>query len=150
MMERFESFLNLSVALTGFSQIELRGTGMVNDYLGALEATLPVGVCDELLTAWGALSAGADDDLAVRQILGDSKLGPVAQNLIVLWYCGTWTALPDAWRSAYGVSPLDMKRVISAEAYQAGLQWVVAGAHPPGSGQQGFAAWSMPPDGSSR
>lgn len=149
MMERFESFLNLSVALTGFSPIELRGTGVANDYLGALEATLPVGVCDELLTAWDTQSAGADDDTAVRQILGDPKLGPVAQNLTVLWYCGTWTALPDVWRSAYGVSPLDMKRVISAEAYQAGLQWVVAGAHPPGSGQQGFAAWSMPPDGSS-
>jgi len=148
-MERIESFLGLSVVLTGFSRLELLGTGMAADYLCALEATLPPGVCDELLDAWDARPAGADGEAPASKILGDPKLGPVAQHLILLWYTGAWTALPDAWRSAYGAAPLDTSRVVSAEAYQAGLQWVAIGGHPPGSRQQGFAAWSSPPEGSS-
>ena len=79
-------------------------------------------------------------------VLDDPKLGPVARNLIVVWYCGTWTALPDGWREAYGTSPLDTDRVLSAEAYQAGLQWVAAGAHPAGALQQGYGAWSAEPE----
>jgi hypothetical protein len=147
-MERIESFLGLSVPLTGFSRIELLGTGMAAEYLGVVEATLPPGVCDELLNAWEARPAGAEDETLVRQILADPKLGPVAQNVILLWYCGAWTGLPETWRSAYGAAPLDVHRVVSAEAYQAGLQWIAAGAHAPGSQQQGFAAWAVPPDGS--
>jgi hypothetical protein len=69
----------------------------------------------------------------------------VAQNLIRMWYCGTWAKLPDDWRAAYGTSPLDTDRVLSVEAYQAALQWVVAGAHPPGTRQQGFGSWAEPP-----
>jgi hypothetical protein len=148
-MERIESFLGLSVLLTGFSRIELLGTGIAADYLCTLEATLPTGVCDQLLSAWDARPTDSDAEAIADQILNDPKLGPVAQNLILLWYCGTWTALPEAWRSAYGAAPLDVNRVVSAEAYQAGLQWIAAGAHAPGSRQQGFAAWSMPPEGSS-
>lgn len=147
-MERLESFLGLSVALTGFSRMELLGTGMSADYLCALEATLPDGVCDQLLGAWESQSAGSDPAAAADQILNDPKLGPVGRNLILLWYCGAWTALPDAWRRAYGASPLDVSRVVSPEAYQAGLQWIAIGAHAPGSRQQGFAAWSTPPEGS--
>jgi hypothetical protein len=139
-MERLERFLGLSVLLTGFSRTELLGTGMADDYLYTLETTLPVGVCDLLLSDW--------DAQPIDQLLNDPKLGPVARNLIMMWYCGTWTALPDAWRSAYGASPLDVSRVVSAEAYQAGLQWIAIGAHAPGSRQQGFAAWSMPLEGS--
>jgi hypothetical protein len=147
-MERIESFLGLSAPLTGFSRIELLGSGMAAEYLCTLEATLPAGVCNELLSAWDARPAGSDPEAAAAQLLNDPKLGPVAQHVILLWYCGSWTALPDAWRSAYGAAPLDVSRVVSAEAYQAGLQWLAAGAHAPGSRQQGFAAWSMPPEGS--
>jgi hypothetical protein len=64
-----------------------------------------------------------------------------------MWYCGTWTAMPDAWRAAYGASPLDVNRVVSAQAYQAGLQWVAASAHPAGARQQGYGAWATTPAG---
>ena len=111
---------------------------MTDTYLRALDAVLPARTLDELL------AAGERDD-GVAELLDDAKLGPVARNLILLWYCGTWTALPDEWRAAYGTSPLDTTRVESAEAYLAGLQWVVAGAHPAGARQQGFGAWSTEP-----
>ncbi len=116
----------------------LLGTGMTDAYLRALDAVLPAGMLDELL------AAGERDD-GVSALLEDAKLGPVARNLILLWYCGTWTALPDEWRAVNGTSPLDTTRVESAEAYLAGLQWVVAGAHPAGARQQGFGAWAGAP-----
>jgi hypothetical protein len=137
---RTERFLELSVRLTGFGRVALLGTGMTDAYLRALDEVLPTGTVDELL------AAGERDD-GVSHLLDDAKLGPVARNLILLWYCGTWTALPDEWRAAYGTSPLDTTRVESAEAYLAGLQWVVAGAHPAGARQQGFGAWAVAPEG---
>lgn len=149
-MDRLESFLGLSVQLTGFSRLELLGAGMSAAYLRTLEETLPTGVCDQLLHAWAVRAAEDDADAVVSQLLNDPKLGPVAQHLILLWYCGSWRTMPEAWRNAYGAAPLDMTRVVSAEAYQAGLQWLAAGAHAPGSQQQGFGAWSMPPEGVAR
>jgi hypothetical protein len=137
----------LSAILTGFGRIELLGTGMVGEYLRTLDAILPAGLLDEFLAVPERLPQGADLEGAVTsQIIDDPKLGPLARNVILLWYCGTWTALPDAWRAAHGASPLDTDHVVSAEAYQAGLQWVVAGAHPAGAQQQGFGAWSLAPE----
>jgi hypothetical protein len=153
---RAGQFAELSALLTGFGQIELLGTGMASSYLRAIDAVLPEGVLDELLGAFGRLPPRTDGEAreareareaALRSsILDDPKLGPVARNLILVWYCGTWTTLPDAWRTAYGTSPLDTDRVLSAEAYQAGLQWVAAGAHPAGALQQGYGAWSAEPE----
>lgn len=147
MQERVEQFLGLSTVLTGFDRTQLLGTDMTSGYLRTLDETLPAGVLDELLAAYQRLPEGEEREAAVTaDILNDQKLGPVARNLILLWYCGTWTTLPDAWRAKYGISPLDTNRVVSGEAYQAGLQWAVAGAHPPGSSQQGFGSWSMAPE----
>jgi hypothetical protein len=146
MGERSDRFLELSGLLTGFGRVQLAGTGMTETYLQALDAVLPAGVIDELLAAFQRLPAGPGREAAAAsQILGDPKLGPVARNVIVLWYCGTWTALPDAWRAAYGASPQDTTHVVSGEAYQAGLQWTAAGAHPPGASPQGFGAWALAP-----
>jgi hypothetical protein len=133
---RSERFAVLSARLTGFGRVTLLGTGMTAEYLAWIDAVVGAPIVDELLEAD-----------AVDVLLQDPRLGPVARNLILLWYCGTWTALPEEWRAAYGTSPLDTTRVQSAEAYQAGLQWVVAGAHPAGARQQGFGAWSVAPAG---
>lgn len=147
MDERANEFLEMSALLTGFDRVQLLGTGMAESYFHAIDAVLPAGLLDELLETCGRLPAGADRETAVgSEILGDPKLGPVARNVILMWYCGTWTALPDAWRSAYGASPLDTDRVLSAEAYQAGLQWTAAGAHPAAARQQGYGAWAAAPE----
>ena len=82
MRERLESFIELSEALTGFSRVQLLGTGMAEEYLRAVEEAVPAPVLEELLAAGDAVT-----------ILEDAKLGPVARNVILLWYCGTWTAL---------------------------------------------------------
>lgn len=151
MDERADQFLEMSVLLTGFGRVQLLGTGLADSYLHAIDAVLPDGVLDELLEAFGRLPAGADRSAAIgAAILGDPKLGPVARNIILMWYCGTWTRLSDTWRSAYGTSRLDTDHVVSADAYQAGLQWVAAGAHPAGARQQGYGAWAVAPERSRR
>jgi hypothetical protein len=151
MSDRSEVFLDLSALLTGFSRVQLLGTGVADEYLKTLEETLPGDVLDGLLDGYERLPAGDQREAAlVSEILGDSKLGPVARNLILLWYRGSWAALPGDWREAYGTSALDTDRVISAASYVAGLQWAAAGAHPVGARQQGFGAWALPPEGAAR
>ena len=145
--DRYGLFLDLSELLTGFTRVQLLGTGVAGDYLRALEEVVPANVVNELLAAYAQLPAdGVRETAAASEILADPKLGPVARNLITMWYCGTWAELPDEWREAHGTSPLDADRVISPEAYLAGLQWVAAGAHPMGARQQGFGAWALPPE----
>ena len=156
--KRLDQFVGLSALLTGFGPVHLVGTGMAEAYLRSADAALPAGVLDELLVAFARLEAiparpggttqpgGPDLEAAAGQaILGDAKLGPVARALILLWYRGTWTVLPQEWRAAHGGSPQDADHVVSAEAYQAGLQWDAAGAHPAGARQQGYGAWASPP-----
>jgi hypothetical protein len=144
--ERVERFLDLSVLLTGFGRVELLGTGMLEDYLGAVDDVLPAGLLDELFVAYEALPARDREAAAGFAIFDDATLGPVARNLILLWYCGTWTQLPEDWRRLHGTSPLDTHRVVSPASYLAGLQWVAAGAHPVGARQQGYGAWAVPPE----
>lgn len=149
MQQTIENFLGLSALLTGFSGVVLAGTGMTGEYLRALAMALPAGVLEELLADYAKLPSGTDRDAAVETLLHAPKLGPVAQNLMLLWYTGAWSSLPATWYSAYGDAPADgkgaVKGVVSGEAYQAGLQWIAAGAHAAGSAQQGFGAWSLPP-----
>ena len=145
MQDRLGKFLGLSAILTGSSRFELLSTAMASDYLHTFDEILPTGIVDELLGTLEQLPPENHKEPGAAQILKDPKLGPVARNLILLWYCGTWTPMPDAWRAQFGASELDVRHVVSAKAYQAGLQWVVAGAHPAGAQQQGFGAWSMSP-----
>jgi hypothetical protein len=149
MADRSQQFVDLSALLTGFDRVDVFGTGMAEDYLSTLGDVLPAGALDELLAAHDRVAAAPDPAAAVAsEILGDPKLGPLARNVILLWYCGAWTELPDDWRAAYGASPLDGNRVVSGAAYESGLQWIVAGAHPAGARQQGYGAWAAPPRGS--
>ena len=105
MDKRVEQFVELSEVLTGFGRVQLLGTGMTDTYLRTLDAVVPASIVTELLTACSRLPEGYGPDAAVgAQILDDPKLGPIARNIIVLWYCGSWTALPDEWRYAYGAS----------------------------------------------
>jgi hypothetical protein len=134
-------FLRLSVILTGFEEYELLGTGMLVAYY------------DELLRIIGAREAGAlfgavsqvDDDGFRERILDDPRFGPVARNVLMMWYLGTWTQLPRQWRNAYGATSYDTDHVVSAAAYREGLVWPAAGTHPMSAKQPGFGSWARPP-----
>jgi hypothetical protein len=142
---RREQFVDVSAELTGFPRAQLFGTGMSGTYLEVLDEILSVGGVDEFL-ALCTRPADSSGNAGVSGIVEDAGWGPVARNIIILWYCGTWTALPDAWRAVRGTAPTDTDHVVSAEAYQMGLQWVAAGAHPAGARQQGYGAWAIAPE----
>lgn len=136
-------FLRLSVILTGYDDYELLGTGMLETYY------------DELLQVIGAREAGAlfgalrrvdpGDESSFRSvILDDDRYGPVARNIVTMWYLGTWSQLPREWRNDYGATAYDTDHVVSAAAYRASLVWPTAGTHPMGARQQGFGSWAKP------
>lgn len=141
-----EAFVALSAALTGFRGVDLWGTGQVKPYLGELLATVGEDIVAQLL-AQGEKALGSPDPTAALEqlVMDDEDLGPVAQSLIILWYLGQWSPLPNAWRNRNGANPLDVPRVISADAYTSGLVWTAIGAHPMGAKPGGYGSWARPP-----
>lgn len=150
-VERIEGFLAVSATLTAFSQFDLRGTGQAESYLATLLAAVGPDTTDELVAAHAAVVAASpgDDrarDLLVRtRILSNDRLGPVARNLMKLWYIGTWYSMPQSWTQAHGVGGVDGTFVVSSTSYAEGLVWPAIGANPPGAKGPGYGTWAAPP-----
>ena len=146
-------FITLSVALTGFDAATLHGTGMVTTYYDTMATIVGERLLGRLLGAWGrALAAGGGDpdarDRALQHtVLADPTLGPLARNLMTLWYLGQWNQLPADWRNTHGAHARDTDHVVSGEAYVQGLVWPAVHTHPQGAKQPGFGSWSLPPVG---
>jgi hypothetical protein len=149
--ERTARFLDLSVRLTAFAVFDLHGTGQVEPYLATVEAATGEDALDELLAAYERLlgesrqDGSAVDGLLRREILADAKLGPIARNIIKLWYIGTWYELPSAWRESFGTREQDFTHVVSPAAYTEGLLWPAIGANPNGAKAPGYGSWAQPP-----
>lgn len=135
-----EGFLDLSVHLTGFSKIDLLGTGMLDVYFNKFMTA--VGITDSK-SFWQQANAilgesqGKEDQAAGmirKQLMGDPDNAAVAKKIIIMWYTGSW---PDDQMNS---------TVISAEAYKASLMWTVFQAHVPGARQPGYGSWSLSPD----
>lgn len=146
-----EPFLALSAILTGFEEVELLGTGLVDAYFDEVVSIVGKAFSDELWrTTTQVIEQFSKDEAKLeaavrREILASPLLGPIARNIIQMWYVGNWNELPQSWQQVYGVSPNDTTRVISPEAYEQGLVWDAIGAHPPAAKQPGFDSWHLPP-----
>lgn len=144
-------FYKLSAALTGFSEFDLQGAGVGQLYFQTVSQIVGEATLAELLLAFKAIESESGGDPAkIEQglrvgILSDPKLGPIARNIIKMWYLGSWYELPSDWREVYGKSPQDLTFVVSSQAYLSGLVWKAMQAHPMGGNQQGFGAWAEPP-----
>jgi hypothetical protein len=139
-----DAFLRLSVILTGFDEPVLYGTGMLQAYYGELLRIIGAREAGELL---GALaSVPPDDDGAAFQdeVLGKDRYGPVARNVLRMWYLGKWKQLPREWRDNYGATSYDTDHVVSAAAYRESLVWPAAGTHPMGAKAPGYGTWAKP------
>jgi len=153
--DRLEQFVALSEVLTGFSKLELVGSGMPQPYYDLLIRTVGEPFLFELLTETteiirSAKSKGELEEAFRVRIIASSKYGPLAKNIIKMWYLATWFPLPDDWCSQHGVSTGGANQVISAEAYKAGLVWPAIGTHPPGAKQPGYGSWTQPPAGTGK
>jgi hypothetical protein len=146
-----DNFLALSSALTGFSVFRLKGTGQAEPYLSTATEIVGDAVVRALLSAFRCIADKAGDDEGAlergirRHILSDGKLGPVARNLIKLWYVGTWYVLPVEWRESFANGGRDRTFVVSPDAYTEGLLWPAVGANPSGAKPLGYGMWAMAP-----
>lgn len=148
--EQVDAFVAFSEAVTGFSAIRLRGTGQAESYRATVADVAGSDVLDALLDTWARLREEARRgpelaDLLRREVFGDARLGPVARNVIKLWYVGTWYELPKQWWDAYGVREHNVMFNVSPTAYTEGLLWPAMGTNPPGAKAPGYASWVGPP-----
>jgi Membrane bound FAD containing D-sorbitol dehydrogenase len=134
-------FLRLSAVLTGYDETSLLGTGMVQAYYDELGQIIGARELGSLLAA----ADRSDERDFAEAILANDRYGPVARNVLTMWYLGTWSQLPRAWRDTYGATSYDTDHVVSAAAYREGLVWAAAGTHPMSAKQQGFGSWAVPP-----
>jgi hypothetical protein len=151
-------FRAISSLLTGFSETDLEGTGMLDEYYRVLmKEEDHEGVRAFLIKAEEIvkLGPGAQAKAAIQQAFIDlpetaSQPNPpfdemsyqgLAQRIILLWYTGNWTTMN--WKDTR--SQQDRTAIVSARAYQEGLIWVTAETHPAGAKQPGFGSWSKPP-----
>lgn len=147
----FERFLTLSALLTGFESVELLGSGVAQEYYKQVSSIIGNNIFQQLLVTSSLIIEryGNNEDALEtairREILANVKLGPVAKNIIQLWYLGSWMQMPQSWRIRYGNNPGDITKVVSSQAYQEGLVWSVIDAHPPGAKQPGFGSWAHLP-----
>lgn len=146
-----DDFLALSSALTGFSVFRLKGTGQAEPYLSVATEIVGEATVRALLSAFHRIAheAGGDEGAIERgirrDILSDGKLGPIARNLIKLWYVGTWYALPVEWRDSFAAGNRDRTFIVSPDAYTEGLLWPAVGANPSGAKPLGYGMWAMAP-----
>lgn len=151
-----EEFLALSVDLTAFPETDLLGTGLSQQYLAKVRAACGDTVVAELFAAHeaarteAARTEAAGDptglDRALRYLIfSDDRLGPVARNVIKLWYAGMWYGLPPEWTDCFGAQPAAETSAVTAASYQEGLLWRAIGANPPGAKAPGYGSWARPP-----
>ena len=145
-----ENFLNISSALIDFNKFVLNGTGQGDAYL---ETTLKIvghNHLSSLLTAFKSIDQSQISkeiflEIIRKEILGDTLFGPIARNIMKLWYTGMWYQLPLRWRQKYGESTDDSTHFINSASYMEGLLWKTIDAPPSGAKGPGFASWYPPP-----
>jgi hypothetical protein len=148
---QLESFLEFSSRVTAFKVFELQGTGQAEAYYDTVVDVVGEALLNDLLAIDEAIRRETHGDDAARDrllralIFSDARLGPVARNILKLWYIGTWYALPQEWHDAYGSVEGDSTFVVSAAAYTEGLVWPAIGANPPGAKGPGYGTWAARP-----
>lgn len=130
------TFYELSVPLTGFSLVELRGTGVGEQYAYFIANTVGLPLYNELLQTFRSIPPDRIDWGIRTQILGDPTLGPLARAILTLWYTGQWNAM----------NADQTTQVISPQSYQEALVWNAGGIHPTGAKQTGYGSWALPPE----
>lgn len=141
--DNFPRFIRLSVELTGFTEAELAATGLAKSYFDELGQVLGVTLRQDLLTV----------NLAPGPLMASPLYGPLARNVIRMWYLGQWKQLPQSWvtqltkeqREKFDEFGRNTDRVLSGQAYKQGLAWAAIASNPPGAKQPGFGSWAEPP-----
>jgi len=154
-MDKLADFYQVSVVLTGYNRSRLMATGVGEEYFEVLTSLVPEPIVNELFVCSRALAheykGDALNEKFREQILSNDRLGPVARNILKMWYLSLWYQLPPSWREQYGQPTQttgkyqDVDFVISENAYIQGLVWPALGSHPMGAKQPGYGTWAFKP-----
>lgn len=137
-------FYKLSSVLTGFDEVDLLGTGVGEEYLAELVEGAGYRHVSDLLAA--AKKAANTISVVRDSIWDDRKFGPMARNIVLMWYLGSWYPLPKQWHERYRPkAAIVPQHVVSARAYKGGLVWPAMGTHARGARPPGFGSWSERP-----
>ncbi len=134
-----DDFVALSEALTGVQGLD---RDLASDYMARCLANPDVGGgLPPLLTTFRDMVAkGGDRDAAIKsRIMDDAKLGPVAQQVIFLWYVSAFFAKDpaDPVKGTWQYGP--------PQHYPRGLMWSVIHSHAPMTPGGGVDYWVDPP-----
>jgi hypothetical protein len=143
-----QRFLDFSAEVTAFSTLDLYGTGQAEPYLSAVVQVVGEQALAELLDAYERVPQAdpqSRQTLLYQDVFSSEKLGPIARNIIKLWYAGVWYKLPQEWTESFGAREADVTFVVSPAAYAEGLLWRTIGANPPGAKAPGYGSWAAPP-----
>jgi hypothetical protein len=143
-----ERFLDFSAEVTAFTVFDLWGTGQAEAYFAMVVERAGTSTLGQLLDVYQAAPREpqhAREHHLRAQIFDDKKLGPIARNIIRMWYVGIWYSLPEEWHKVNG-GHREKDIMVSAAAYTEGLLWPAIGAHPPGAKAPGYGSWTGPPE----
>jgi hypothetical protein len=148
-MASLDIFLSMSEELCGIPAYYLSGTGYADTYLDTVRKIAGEDSINRLFASYSDLPrcCTQDREAAIRaNLLSHDEFGPVARNIVKLWYTATWFVLPQAWHRKYNGAADDRAFVPDPYAYPEALLGPAVGAHPAGAKPTGHQAWISPPD----
>ena len=152
MPDPFETFLLLSVQLCGISSFDLMGTGFARRYFDIVEGVIGHDLFRRLLGTFNRLTTDPAKRNRVLQteILYHPEFGPIARNIMKLWYTAFWFQLPPTWRSNFGGNPgynlaKDQTGISYPYAYPEALLCPAVGGHTFGAKPTGHQSWTLRP-----
>jgi hypothetical protein len=135
-----DTFVNLSVILTGYPKSKIQPQNNTQKlpelYFGVLNKEVPSDLIASLNDTFLAIPDPDESSVKAKIVMND-KLGPVAKNILKMWYLGIWYDLDK--------KKPDNSYVVSNIAYKNGLAWSTMYAHPMGYSEENFEYWNTPP-----
>jgi hypothetical protein len=143
------TFLKISATLTGYSEEDLEGTGMLETYYYTIMKEQDLKMvrgffqkAAELLHTKPGLERRIEH-VFIRPTQKNPPVFPydgLARRIILLWYTGIWTT--TNWKDNPDIQKTAM---VNTEAYMQGLIWRTAGTHPTGARPPGYGSWAECP-----
>lgn len=134
----FETFINLSVILTGYPSSKLspsHDTQKVDEvYYQTMNDNVAPATLEALNAAFLAIP-NPDHNSVQKAIMDNPLLAPTAKVIILMWYTGIWYTNPASQEGF----------VISSTTYVNGLVWGTMEAHPMGYSEFNFGYWNTDP-----
>lgn len=142
----YQTFLDISVLLTGFRKNELLATGMPETYYYTImkepdqdNVRLFFNEAQQIMNEHRNHEDRLHSAIA-QQLIPTEKYLELAKRIILLWYTGIWTKVV-----LVEGQPVKSSFMISGKSYAEGLIWAAAETHPAGAKQPGYGSWALPP-----